>query len=163
MGNMKSAFLILAAASLAFSARPAGSPDSTALKNDLKALRSGPSTTAVLLNKVAVDINAVAVNNQLSPEHLQSFTQALVGSLSGHSLEETVIDGIAGDIQQVLESSSTNRVNFEQVAQDFEKQLMRGGVPQATAHQISLALESLVSEPSARPQLPARKPATPRP
>jgi hypothetical protein len=131
--------------SLLFSCCLAAQTAVESLQSDFGQLRSGPPTTAVLLNQMTVHILALANSGQPAVGAVQQFSQTLVMALSGHSMTDHVIAGLSEDIQNVMQSTSST--SAAETIREFEGWLAKAGVPSDRAKVVASRLERLGNQP----------------
>ncbi len=153
---MKAALFLLAL-SLCLSAQSVGT--APGINSDLQSLRAGASPTPAFTRQVGAHILMLAERtHEPKPPTLQRFSESLVAALAGHSPAREDIDRLAGDIEEVLQSAGTSTAGFQQTIQDFEKHLMRAGVPAVRSHLVASNLEHIGREVRGPEDAPVQPP-----
>jgi hypothetical protein len=127
------------------------------LKGDLQGLRSGAAATPALTRQLNAHVLLLAEKtHEPKSTTVQQFVGSLVGAVAGHSLSQEDLDRMAGDIQQALQSAGTSTAGFEETIQNFERRLMRVGVPAVRSHLVASSLERIGREVRGPEGAPAR-------
>ena len=155
---MKAALFSLLTISLSLSAQSVGGVSAAQeLKGDLQSLRGGAPPVAAFSRQVGTHILLLAEKtHEPTAPTLARFSDSLVGALAGHVPAQEDLDRLAGDIQQTLQSAGTSTIGFTETIKDFERRLVRAGVPAIRAHLVATNLERVGREVRGPEDAPVR-------
>jgi len=159
---MKAALLGFLAISICLSAQPVSgrdaSPAAQDLKGDLQSLRAGARSTPEFIHQLSGHVLLLMDKaHQPKAPSVEQFAQSLATALSGHSFSQNDIDGLAADMERALRAPGASLSAFEQTVKDFERRLMRAGVPPARARLVASSLERLAKEVRGPEDTPAAR------
>lgn len=127
------------------------------LKGDLESLRTGAAATPALTHQLGAHLLLLAEKtHEPSSSTIGRFADSLVGAVAGHALSREDVGRLALDIQQTLQSAGKSTAGFEETIQDFEKRLMRAGVPAVRSHLAASNLERIGREVRGPEDTPVR-------
>ena len=117
------------------------------LRSDLESLRTGTPATPAVTRQLGSHLALLAERtHEPSAATVALFADSLAGALAGHALTAETIERLAGDMQQTLQSAGKSTSGFADTVQDFERQLMRLGVPAVRSHLVASNLERIGRE-----------------